>query len=136
MPTHQSLESQKICKTCQNCDSVTLIDVHVPAGITCCAEEGVPNVCFGYCEGKEVLGRFQQGVQLGVCGPHFPAIGKCKENERNKECCRAKQVPRLCLGYCTKRDKTTSAAQGRQTMCSEFKEQMESCMSPKLTGTE
>ena len=42
----------------------------------CCRENGVPDVCFGYCE-KETKDDERTGVKTGICEKWFKTIGKC-----------------------------------------------------------
>ena len=49
------------------------------------------------------------------------------------ECCKSKKVPRMCLGYCSNTKKSSRVQKARNTMCTEFTPQMESCLSGTLT---
>ena len=59
--------------------------------LRCCQEEGVPDICQGYCETEETLqenigGRNGLRTMTGICGLFFKKISECQTgNNKNFE---------------------------------------------------
>jgi hypothetical protein len=71
----------------------------------CCAANGVPDSCFGYCEFGSLLARnrMQSGgpVHSPTCWKHVGAIARCLADGRNHSpCCERQQVPSTCSSIC------------------------------------
>ena len=46
----------------------------------CCRDEGVPDICLGFCETHlNVIPRHYQR-QIGICGKWFGVIGRCEQD--------------------------------------------------------
>ena len=73
----------------------------------CCAEQGVPDYCFGYCQPPKKSAKQRQLIfEDSVCGKWMDEMAECREGTEADlgACCKNKGVPYWCSGDCVAND--------------------------------
>merc|ERR1712198_285976 len=70
----------------------------------CCREQGIPDLCFGYCVRKQPAKQRQMPcwMQVSNCEDWMDEMAECREGHYldSVACCKKKCVPSICFGGC------------------------------------
>lgn len=67
----------------------------------CCALEGVPSICHGFCQFKGLISNRDPPSVMHRCINFIPQIAKCLADGRNHmPCCKKQNIPNVCLPVC------------------------------------